>query len=241
MMEAMFYQAVCLPPVLDVCPADVTDLWFGGDAITDARVRNTFDAIEEVKENLSKVSSCACPCKSYKVIAMRVNSPGVDPPDGSNLVTQLKGFDFNIAGVSYLQIDDIYNDSNPNNEDIYKNLDLDTWFFADKDHDPITMDDSGNIGLGQDFGVAGHLDFSLLISEWDFREIKENEEDKNNFFQVDGNLADLYESSTCETYEKDIVLPRLSGDHDFGGDVLVKIEVTGKESCPTTVSSSSLS
>ena len=242
-MEAMFYQAVCLPPALDVCPADPTNEEYVQN-IADARMQNSLGAINEVQDNLSKVASCACPCKSYKVIAMRTDSPGVDQagvdPEENFEAAELKWFNFNIGGSlsfpddNYLQASDIYNNNNPSSDIRIVLEPLDEFVYADKPtpHEPITSDANGNIGLGGNFGVPGHLPFKLTIREWDSKD----PEGQNNLFRYTGDLSDLYESSTCGTYEKDIILVQVGGAEDFGGTITVKIEVTGEDSCPTVSS-----
>jgi len=239
MTEAMFYQAVCLPPALDVCPADPTKEEYVQN-IADARMQNSLGAIKEVQDNLSKVASCACPCKSYKVIAMRTDSPGVDPEENFE-AAELKWFNFNIGGSlsfpddNYLQASDIYNNNNPSSDIRIVLEPLDEFVYADKSpkHLPITSDANGNISIrGGTFGVRGHLPFKLSIREWDFKDPR----GQNNLFRYEGVLSDLYESSTCGTYEKDIILEQVGGIEDFGGTITVKIEVTGEDSCPTVSS-----
>ena len=214
MMEAMFYQAVCLPPALDVCHSDPTDP-DGVQTIADARMQNSLYAIQEVQQNLSVVQSCACPCKSYKVIAMRTDSPGV------GTAAQLQSFSFNIDGNTYLTHGNVYNDDP-------KSLPIDEFVYADRFSKPaITSDASGNIGLDFFFGVPGDPDLSFEL-------IIEEHVSGGEIFRAEGVLSDLYDSSACGTYEKDITLDST----DVGGTITVKIEVNGKDSCPTVSSAS---
>jgi len=217
MMEAMFYQAVCLPPALDVCHSDPTNP-DGVQTIADARMQNSLYAIQEVQQNLSVVQSCACPCKSYKVIAMRTDSPGVSSSTSGINPAQLQSFSFNIDGNTYLTHGNVYNDDN-------KSLPIDEFVYADRFSKPaITSDASGNIGLDFFFGVPGDPDLSFELI------IKERDSDK--IFRAKGVLSDLYDSSACGTYEKDITL----ASTDIGGTITVRIEVNGKGSCPTVSS-----
>jgi hypothetical protein len=204
MMEAMFYQAVCLPPALDVCPADATNE-DDVDTIADARMQNSLYAIQEVQENLSEVASCACPCKSYKVTAMKTDS-AVDPAPYEP--ADIKWFTFSIGGVTYLTENDIYVDKLSGDDNIHQRLEpLNEWVNADvvATDKYIISDSSGTISRGERgdfFGVPGHLPFQLTIREWDYEE----KEEDNNLFQYKGHLSDLYESSTCGSYDKNITL-----------------------------------
>jgi len=96
LLQALFLQAVCLPPIADSCSA------IGTDFIRQQAMEQSVKAVEEVETNLEKSEDCFCPCGELELKSFKL-----DDPDTNSFVSDWRLEELSF-GLSFKDVD-VYN------------------------------------------------------------------------------------------------------------------------------------